>query len=68
MSIISNSPTIKAPPQSSRAQNTSVGGGSRPTSSKIKIPTSAPDNARSLGGRETPGYLGSGSSAKPMGY
>lgn len=41
-SIISDSPTLKAPAQSSAPQNTSVGSGSRPTPSKMKIESSAP--------------------------
>lgn len=56
MGIISDSPTMKAPKGTSAPQNTSVGGGSRPTSSKIKTDTSAPDNAMTLG-RAPPGYL-----------
>ena len=47
---------VKAPAQSSRGQNTSVGSGARPTKSKIVIPTSAPMNPRTLG-RKTPGAL-----------
>jgi hypothetical protein len=49
MGIISDSPTMKTPKQTSAAQNTAVGSGSRPTASAIKIPTSAPDNAMTLG-------------------
>lgn len=48
MGIISDSPTMKAPKQTSAQQNTSVGGGSRPTASKIKTETSAPSNAATL--------------------
>lgn len=63
MSIISKSPTIQPPAQSSAPQNTSVGSGSRPTASRHKIPTSAPENARMLGGRgNVPGALGMGAS------
>jgi hypothetical protein len=58
--ILGNEPTLKAPPQSSAPQNTSVGGGSRPTVSKFKTAVSSPEDARSLGGRETPGALGMG--------
>lgn len=56
MGIISDSPTMKAPKQSSAAQNTSVGSGSRPTASSIKIPTSAPSEPATLG-RATKGAL-----------
>ena len=49
MSIISKSPTMMEPKGSSAPQNTSVGSGSRPTSSKMPIMTSAPDNAKTLG-------------------
>lgn len=64
MAIISDSPTLKGEMGTSAPQNTSVGSGSRPTASRIKIPTSAPENARTLGGRETPGALGMGGHAK----
>jgi hypothetical protein len=61
MSIISDSPTMKAPKETSAPQNTSVGSGSRPTPSRMKIDTSAPMNARTLGGRgDVPGALGMG--------
>lgn len=56
MGIISDSPTLKAPKQTSAAQNTSVGSGSRPTASSVKIPTSAPDDPQTLG-RAPSGYL-----------
>lgn len=56
MSIISDSPAMKAPKQSSAPQNTSVGSGSRPTASKIKIDTSAPMEPATLG-RSTPNAL-----------
>lgn len=49
MGIISDSPTIKAPKQTSAAQNTSVGSGSRPTASSVKINTSAPSDPQTLG-------------------
>lgn len=49
MSIISQSPAIKQEKGSSMAQNTSVGSGSRPTTSSVKIPTSAPENPHTLG-------------------
>lgn len=64
MPIISNSPTLKGQMGTSATQNTSVGSGSRPTPSRFKIDTSAPENARTLGGRETPGALGMGGHAK----
>jgi hypothetical protein len=35
--------------ESSRAQNTAVGGGTKPNQSKINIPTSAPTAAHTLG-------------------
>lgn len=56
MALLSNTPTMKAPSQSSAAQNTAVGSGSRPTPSRIKIDTSAPMNPQTLG-RSTPGAL-----------
>ena len=69
MAIWSSDPSMKPTNEGTSApQNTSVGGGSRPTPSKYKIETSAPKNARTLGGRETPGALGMGGTAKPMGY
>lgn len=56
MALISDQGGCKAPPQSSRPQNTAVGSGSRPVPSKIKIPSSAPMNAKTLG-RDVPGSL-----------
>ena len=44
------------PKQSSAPQNTAVGSGSRPTSGKIDIPTSAPAAAHTLG-RAVNGWL-----------
>lgn len=41
---------------SSASQNTAVGSGSRPTKSSIDIPTSAPDDPRTLG-RAPQGWL-----------
>ncbi len=68
MATWSGSPTLGHPKETSAAQNTSVGSGSRPTSSKIKIMTSAPDNARTLGGRgDVPGALGMGGAGKDQG-
>ena len=65
MGIISDSPTLKGPMGTSAAQNTSVGSGSRPTPSRFKIPTSAPANAKTLGGRgDVPGALGGSGHAK----
>ncbi len=57
MSIISDSPTLKPMDKgTSRPQDTSVGSGSRPTPSQIKIPTSAPSEPHDLG-RAPPGWL-----------
>jgi hypothetical protein len=64
--IFSNSPTLKAPAQSSAPQNTSVGSGSRPTPSRFKIKTSAPDEPRMLD-RMVPGALGVGGRGKDQG-
>ncbi len=61
MGIFSDSPTLKAPKGTSAPQNTSVGSGSRPTSSKYKIETSAPSDPHTLG-RGVPGALGVGKS------
>jgi hypothetical protein len=61
MAIWSDSPHMPEPKGTSATQNTSVGSGSRPTKSRFKIETSAPDNARMLDGRgEVPGALGMG--------
>ena len=49
MGIISNSPTMTESKGSSAPQNTSVGSGSRPTASKMKLETSAPMDAKTLG-------------------
>ena len=57
MSLISKSPTISVEPQKSSAQvSIQAGSGSRPTPSKYKIATSAPENPRTLG-RDVPGSL-----------
>ena len=56
MSLISETPTLKRPPQTSQPQGTAVGSGSRPTKSRIEIPTSAPDDAYTRG-RDTKGVL-----------
>lgn len=56
MGIISESPHMKQEKGNSAPQNTAVGGGSRPTASKIKIDTSAPPNGMTLD-RAPPGYL-----------
>lgn len=59
MATWSDSPSMPQPHGSSAKQNTSVGSGSRPTPSKFKIETSAPESARKLGGRgDVPGALG----------
>ena len=61
MGIMSDTPTLKPPSVGgSAAQNTSVGSGSRPTASRIKIPSSAPADPHTLG-RSVPGALGMGS-------
>lgn len=49
MALISDKGGCKAPAQTSRGQNTSVGSGSRPTPSKIKIESSAPSDPKGLG-------------------
>ena len=59
MSIISKSPTIAHPKGSSSKLSTNVGSGSRPTASKIKIATSAPESPQTLG-RATSGALKQG--------
>lgn len=46
----------RAPKESSAPQNTAVGGGSRPTTSKMATPTSAPENPHTLG-RAPSGWL-----------
>lgn len=56
MSRVSKSPTIAHSKGSSMKQNTSVGSGSRPGPSKVKIATSAPMDPKTLG-RKTPGAL-----------
>lgn len=40
---------VRPPAQSSAKMDTAVGGGSRPTTSKIATPTSAPANPHTLG-------------------
>lgn len=47
---------LRAPKESSAPQNTAVGGGSRPTTSKIATPTSAPSEPHTLG-RAPSGWL-----------
>lgn len=50
MGIISPSPSMKPTDVgTSASQDTAVGGGSRPTPSKYKTPTSAPENQHTLG-------------------
>ena len=56
MGMISDQGGVKAPAQSSAPQNTSVGSGSRPTPSRIKIELSAPTSPQTLG-RDVPGSL-----------
>lgn len=48
MALWSESPSMPQPKGTSMSQNTAVGGGSRPTKSKVKINVSAPGNARTL--------------------
>lgn len=56
--LISDSPTIKPTDVgTSMPQNTAVGSGARPTPSRVKIASSAPDDAHGLDGRKTPGAL-----------
>ena len=56
MALVSKSSTIAHPKGKSMKQGTCVGSGSRPTKSKIKIPTSAPTDPHGLG-RKPPGAL-----------
>ena len=56
MALVSKSPTIAHSKGKSMKQGTSVGSGSRPTKSKIKIATSAPSDPKGLG-RKPPGAL-----------
>lgn len=53
--------TVKAPAQSSAAQNTSVGSGSRPGRTMEPIESSAPADPRMLDRDPPAGWLGSGS-------
>lgn len=48
MGILSKSPSISHEKGNSAAQKTSVGSGSRPTASKVKIETSAPKEPQGL--------------------
>jgi hypothetical protein len=48
-SLVSASPTLQPPAQSSMPQNTAVGSGSRPGKGKTMTQTSAPSNPRTLG-------------------
>jgi hypothetical protein len=56
VNIISDSPHMPQEHGDSAMQNTSVGSGSRPTPSKFKIDTSAPEDPHTLG-RDVPGSL-----------
>lgn len=56
MSRVSKSPTIAHSKGSSMKQGTAVGSGSRPGPSRVKIPTSAPMDPKTLG-RKVPGSL-----------
>lgn len=42
---------------SSKPQGTATGSGSKPSGGKINIPTSAPSDPRTLGGRAPKGWL-----------
>ena len=61
-------PSLPQKGGSSMPQYTAVGSGSRPGRVSVPIEDSAPKDAHGLDGRMTPGWLGSGSPAKPMGY
>lgn len=54
--IFSDSPSMPQEHGDSAAQNTAVGSGSRPTKSKIDIPTSAPEDGHTQG-RAPEGWL-----------
>lgn len=56
----SDTPTMRAPGQSSAKLNTSVGSGSRPGTSKMKIETSSPMDAYTLDRNPPSGALGVG--------
>ncbi len=58
--------TEKAPPQSSAAQNTAVGSGSRPGKTRFPIESSAPADPCTLDRDPPKGWLGSGQE-KPRG-
>ena len=60
MPLGTDTPTMKAPGQSSAKLNTSVGSGSRPGTSRFPIMTSSPMNARTLDRDPPKGWLGSG--------
>lgn len=62
MGIISKSPAMAQPKigmmkGGSASQNTAAGSGSRPVPSKYKLPSSAPTDPKTLGGRKTAGSL-----------
>jgi hypothetical protein len=56
MAILSKSPSMAQEKGSSMQQSTNVGGGSRPTKSKVNIETSAPAEPHTLG-RAPGGWL-----------
>lgn len=56
MGVLSPSPAMPQEKGSSMQQSTNVGGGSRPTKSKVKIETSAPTEPHTLG-RAPGGWL-----------
>lgn len=63
-----NRHSMPQPKGNSMPQHTAVGSGSRPGTVRVPIEDSAPKDAHGLDGRKTPGYLGSGTMAKPQGY
>lgn len=58
MAMMKSPPSMPQPKGSSAPQNTAVGGGSRPTMSKMTTPVSSPKDPHGLDGRKTPGALG----------
>jgi hypothetical protein len=60
MPLGTDTPTMKAPSQSSAKLNTSVGSGSRPGTSRFPIETSSPKDPYMLDRDPPKGWLGSG--------
>jgi hypothetical protein len=56
MAIWSDSPHLTPPKETSIPNNYATGSGSRPTSSRVKIDTTAPKDPHTLG-RDVPGSL-----------